>query len=77
MYPYMNEDVAWQRLVDMQREIENDRLWARSSTHLLSVAWLLLKRTWILAGLAMRRAPRYRSGIVGGLPVVPRAHHEG
>jgi hypothetical protein len=25
MYPYMNEDVAWQRLQDLQREMENSR----------------------------------------------------
>jgi hypothetical protein len=28
MYPYMNEDVAWQRLKDLQREMENSRRWA-------------------------------------------------
>lgn len=28
MYPYMNEDVAWQRLQDLQREMENSRLLA-------------------------------------------------
>lgn len=26
MYPFMNEDVAWQRLQDLQREMENSRL---------------------------------------------------
>ena len=25
MYPYMNEEVAWQRLRDLQREMENSR----------------------------------------------------
>jgi len=28
MYPYNHEDVAWQRLLDMQREMENSRWWA-------------------------------------------------
>jgi hypothetical protein len=28
MYPYMNEDAAWQRLKDVQREMENSRRWA-------------------------------------------------
>ncbi len=28
MYPFMNEDAAWQRLQDTQREIENSRLMA-------------------------------------------------
>ena len=28
MYPYMNEDVAWQRLKDVQQEMDNSRRWA-------------------------------------------------
>jgi hypothetical protein len=28
MYPYFNEEVAWQRLQDMQREVEYSRLLA-------------------------------------------------
>ena len=60
MYPYMNEDVAWERLKDMQREMENDRIWANRSEHALKLAALLVRRGWVLAGLAMRRAPRYR-----------------
>lgn len=28
MYPYMNEDVAFQSLQDVQREMENSRRWA-------------------------------------------------
>jgi len=28
MYPYMNEDVAWQRLKDLQQEMDNSRRWA-------------------------------------------------
>jgi len=32
MYPYMNEDVAWQRLQDLQREMENSRLLAQNGS---------------------------------------------
>ena len=28
MYPNMNEDVAWQRVLDVQREMQNSRLLA-------------------------------------------------
>jgi hypothetical protein len=31
MYPYMNEDVAWERLKDVQREMENSRLLAEQA----------------------------------------------
>lgn len=55
MNPYANEDVMWQRLKDMQREAENSRLFAE---HTLPRVAHLLKRAWIIAGLAMRRAPR-------------------
>lgn len=60
MYPYMNEDAAWQRLIDMQREMENSRLWAGESAHVLKVVGALARRLWVLAGLAMRRPPRRR-----------------
>lgn len=59
MNPYMNEDVMWQRLKDIQREVENRRLVGPRS---LPSAWdltkLLGKRVWLIAGLAMRRPPR-------------------
>ena len=42
MHPYMNEDVMWERLKDMQREAENSRLWAEA--HPLPVARL---RNWL------------------------------
>ncbi len=35
MYPYLNEDAAWQRLKDLQREMENSRLMAEHGP-----AWL-------------------------------------
>ncbi len=60
MHPFMNEDVAWQRLVDMQREVENSRIWGNSSRNLLHTLAKLAERAWILGGLAMRRAPRRR-----------------
>ena len=53
-----HEDVAWQRLVDIQREMENSRLWADSMPSLLTRLSKLAERAWILGGLAMRRAPR-------------------
>ncbi len=67
MHPYRNEDAAWQRLVDMQREMENSRLWASRGETLAGLGVALARRAWILAGLAMRRAPRYHpSGRRGG-----------
>ncbi len=63
MYPYMNEDVAWERLKDMQREVENSRIWANSTGNLLAEARRLAVRAWILAGLAMRRPPRRRPSL--------------
>jgi hypothetical protein len=59
MYQYNNEEVAWQRLQDIQREVENSRLIAThglpATVHL---ARLMGERIWWLAGLAMRRSPR-------------------
>lgn len=60
MYSYGNEDAAWDRLIDMQREMENSRLWADRSSNLLTTVARLAERAWILGGLAMRRAPRRR-----------------
>jgi hypothetical protein len=55
----MNEDVMWQRLKDIQREVENQRLIGRRS---MPSPWDLIKllgrRVWLIAGLAMRRPPR-------------------
>ena len=58
MYGYNNEDAAWQRLIDIQREMENSRIWAADSSNLVKRAAQLAERVWILGGLAMRRAPR-------------------
>ena len=58
MYSYRHEDVAWDRLIDMQREMENSRLWADRSGNLLSTLARLAGRA--VAGLAMRRTSRRR-----------------
>jgi hypothetical protein len=61
MNPYMNEDVMWQRLKDIQVEAENRRLYGpRNLPALVALVELLGRRAWLLAGLAMRRAPRRR-----------------
>jgi len=60
MYPFMNEDAAWQRLQDVQRELENSRLMAAGQPR---ATFVLLKRAaaraWHLAALAAARPPRY------------------
>ena len=53
---YMNEDVMWQRLKDLQSETENRRL--HGTTGAAHLVGLLAQRAWLLAGLAMRRPPR-------------------
>jgi hypothetical protein len=60
MYPYVNEDVAFERLKDLQREMENSRLMAGSLPRLGSVIRNLAARAWWLGGLAMERPPRSR-----------------
>jgi hypothetical protein len=61
MYPYLNEDAAWERLQDIQREMENRRLMAagRSSVNFDTLRQLAA-RAWLLAGLAGLRPPRRR-----------------
>ena len=69
MYPYMNEDAAFERLKDLQREAENRRLVAAAVPSLGSLGSLvrnLAARAWLLGGLAMRRAPRPRPEEVRG-----------
>jgi hypothetical protein len=60
MYPYMNEDAAWQRVQDLQREIENSRLMAAGRP---GAARELLRhlaaRAWYLGRLAALRPARY------------------
>jgi hypothetical protein len=57
----MNEDAAFERLKDLQREAENRRLAANAVTSSFgSLARNLAARAWVLGGLAMRRTPRPR-----------------
>jgi hypothetical protein len=53
----MNEDVAFERLKDLQREMENSRAMAGSLAELRNSVRILALRAWWLAGLAMRRLP--------------------
>ena len=59
MNPFANEDMAWQRLKDMQLETENRRLGAGRPAPLLTDVRRLAARAWHLAGLAMQRPPRH------------------
>jgi hypothetical protein len=59
MHGYNNEDAAWQRLQDLQREMENSRLTASSMPQeLVGTLRKLAARAWLLAGLAAARPPR-------------------
>jgi len=60
VYPYMNEDVAFERLKDLQREMENSYLTAHTLSGFGTVVRNLSARAWHLAGLALRRPPRRR-----------------
>ncbi|MHB8611488.1 MAG: hypothetical protein ACYDAL_03520 [Candidatus Dormibacteraceae bacterium] len=63
MYQYTNEDVAFERLKDLQREMENSRMAADSLAGLGALIRKLSARAWWLAGLAMSRPPRRRRGL--------------
>ena len=59
MNPFMNEEVMWQRLKDIQREAENSRIFVEGTLPgVARTAGLLARRAWWLAGLALHRAPR-------------------
>jgi hypothetical protein len=61
MNPFMNEDVMWERLKDLQMEAEYSRLGRLGLLpSALRMARLLGERAWLLAGLAAHRAPRHR-----------------
>jgi len=61
VHHYMNEDAAWQRLLDIQREMENRRLLAAAQpSATLETLRRLAARAWLLAGLAARRPSRRR-----------------
>ena len=67
MYPYMNEDAAFERLKDLHREMENSRLIAGSTPSLGRLLRNLAARAWWIGGLAMQRPPRRRPS---------RIHHD-
>ena len=77
MNPYVNEDVAWQRMKDLQREMENSRLlasavlpaWAGAAGRVLALGRRLAGR---LARLAFEANPRARVGLAS-VPHEPRA----
>lgn len=56
-----NEEMAWRRLQDMQREVENQFLVGAGGPPLRSWLPRLAERLWLVAGLAARRAPRRRA----------------
>jgi hypothetical protein len=60
MHPYVNQDVAFERLKDLQREVENSRLMAASVQAAGSRLRNLAARARRLGALAVRGAPRRR-----------------
>ena len=50
----------WERLKDVQREMENSRLYGAHGPSLLTVLRRLGARVWWVVGLATRRPPRKR-----------------
>jgi hypothetical protein len=63
VYQYTNEDVAFERLKDLQREMENSHRTANTLAGFVRPVVHLLARAWWLAGLAMRRPPRRHPGL--------------
>jgi hypothetical protein len=55
MYPYMNEDAAWEQVKDRQREMENSRLWGGST--LRALALLTQPLVWVFEGLFLALRP--------------------
>lgn len=58
MYQYTNEDVAFARLKDLERDMEKSRFAALSISDLGILIRNLAARAWWLSGLAMQRPPR-------------------
>lgn len=56
MYTSMNEDAAFERLKDMQREVENSRLMAASLLGIGTLARRLGAGAWRAVALTVRRA---------------------
>jgi len=55
MHEYYNEDVAFERLKDLQREMENSRLTARSLSDLGRWIWTWAARALTSRGVSARR----------------------
>lgn len=66
MNSHYNEEMAWRRLQDMQREMENEFLVEAGGWPLRARLPRLAGRLWLIAGLAARRAPRWRQASAGG-----------
>lgn len=74
MNPYVDEEAAWQRLVDLQREIEYSRLIAHSGLPGFGrLAGGFVRRASWLARLAMRRTPRPRPAAAEAVRSEPEA----
>ena len=59
MNGYFNDEMAWRRLQDLQREMENARMVDGGGPALRWWVPKLAARIWVVAGLATRRAPRW------------------
>jgi hypothetical protein len=60
MYDHMNEDAAWQHVQDLQREMENSRLWAARGSSLIGLVALGALETGRMASRGLRRGNRPR-----------------
>jgi len=58
MYPFMNEDAAWHRIQDLQREMENSRLMSRNPQAAGNALARFAGRVRLLVGRAANRLPR-------------------
>jgi hypothetical protein len=58
MHEYYNEDVAFERLKDLQREMENSRLAAQSLSSFGTLVRNLPVRAWWLCRALLRRPLR-------------------
>lgn len=59
-----NEEMAWRRLQDLQREMENHRMVDAGGPALRWWLPRLAERAWLVAGLASRRAPRWSPAVI-------------
>ena len=59
-----NEEMAWRRLQDVQREAENARLVESGGPAVRGWLSMLALRAWLVAGLAARRPPRWHPAVL-------------